>query len=323
MRFVAYGLAIESDMDFPSSSISVRDPEVTFRVAPVEKLACDANASRACVLTPGGLLIHWRNVGTFLIRNGNEIVADPDPGVEDSVIQMFLIGPALGILLHQRGVIVLHASVVNVGGRAIGFMGEKGWGKSTTAAAMNARGHALVADDILAVTFKRDGTPIAHPGPPHFKLWPESAVATFGDDPDQLNRVHPKVEKRHRFANTAFSEAPLPLCHLYVLDRGDRLESIPIPPAGALLACVVHNYLTGIIDVLGGLDKNFQQTARLVQRVTVSLLKRPKDLNALSDIAQLVEQNVSGLNGFQNLKLNGAANHVSNHVAKNVVKPGQ
>ena len=136
--------------------------------------------------------------------------------------------------MHQRGLLVLHASVVSFDGVAVGFLGERGWGKSTTAAALNARGHALVADDILAIQTGSDGVPMAQPGPPHFKLWPEAAAASFGDDPDQLKRLHSQVEKRTRFATNALRK-PLPLSHLYVLDRGEELEVVPVAPAEALV----------------------------------------------------------------------------------------
>jgi hypothetical protein len=293
MRFLAYGLTIQSEIGFPGLPGSARDPLVTIRRARVEKPACDANARRACALSEGGLRIYWRGVGTFHIRHGNEILIEPEPGVEEALVRLFLIGPALGILLHQRGVLVLHASVVSIGGHVVGFMGEKGWGKSTTAAALNAKGHALVADDILAIIFGTDGTPMVQPGPPHFKLWPEAAAASFGDDPNQLKPLHSQVEKRERPANTRFMKEPLPLRQLYVLDRGTRLESIPMAPTAALLACVRHNYLANIVKVLGGQDKNFLQCAQLVRRVSVSSLKRPKDLGALEEIAQLVEQDVA------------------------------
>lgn len=295
MRFVAYGLTIESEIHFQNLPTGILSPEVTMRVAKIKKPPCAADAVRACALTVDGVRIYWRGVGTFHIRCGNEIAVDPEPGVEEAVVRLFLIGPALAILLHQRGVLVLHASVVRIGQQAVGFMGEKGWGKSTTAAALNAKGHALIADDILAITLGADGIAMVQSGPPHFKLWPEAAVASFGDDPYRLAPVHSQIEKRERFANTGFIKEALPLRHLYILDRGGpRPESIPMAPAAALLACVRHNYLSKIMISLGDQDKNFIQSAQLVQRVSASSLRRPKNLGALGEIAKLIEQDVAG-----------------------------
>ena len=64
--------------------------------------------------------------------------------------------------LRLRGVPALHASAVAVGGAALAVVGSAGAGKSTTAAARAARGHAVVADDVLALRalLGRDGPPI-------------------------------------------------------------------------------------------------------------------------------------------------------------------
>jgi hypothetical protein len=266
------------------------DPQVIVRLAKVEKPACEAEAERASEFQPGDYRIYWRGVGTYQIREGREILIEPEPGVEESIIHLFLVGPALAYLLHQRGLLVLHASVVSINGFVVGFLGEKGWGKSTTAAALNAKGHPLVADDLLAVMPGRDGTPMVLPGPPHFKLWPEAAAAAFGDDPESLVRLHSRVEKRARPANSGLLDVPVPLRHLYILDRGTQLESVPLAPAEALLALVRHTYLSGLMKPLGGMDENFRQCVQLTRQVSVSFLKRSSDLNALGDIVSLIEE---------------------------------
>ena len=64
----------------------------------------------------------------------------------------------MGILLHQRGRMVLHASAVNINDGAVAFMGHNGAGKSTTTFSFMASGYPLVADDILSLEF-REGVP--------------------------------------------------------------------------------------------------------------------------------------------------------------------
>src|SRR5690606_4563991 len=131
------------------------------------------------------------------------------------------------------------------------FLGEKGWGKSTTAAALNARGHALVADDLLAV-LPYFHEPMVQPGLAHLKLWPDAVAASFGEDPSKLVRLHSNVEKRIRGADTGVNSDLMPLRRLYLLGHGSTLQSVPMAPAAALMSLIRHSYLSHLMHLLGG-----------------------------------------------------------------------
>jgi hypothetical protein len=48
------------------------------------------------------------------------------------------------------------------------------------------------------------------------------------------------------------------------------------------------------MKLLGGLNANFRQCVQLAGAVPVRSLKRPRNLSALGDIVELVEQDVAG-----------------------------
>ena len=73
--------------------------------------------------------------GTMAERHGTEIVVDPLPSL----------GMGFGLLLRPRGLVVLHASSVDIDGKAVAFVGNPGRGKSTLALALLEQGHKLVA----------------------------------------------------------------------------------------------------------------------------------------------------------------------------------
>ena len=141
-------------------------------------------------------------VGAFLVRGGKEIIVDAISGVEESLIRLPLLGMVLAAVLQQRGLLVLHASAVAFNGDAVAFLGGSGWGKSTLAATLYARGHPLVADDLVAVDVGGRENPIVLPGFPQLKLLPEAAAASLGDDAELLPRLASGFDKRsHRAAN--------------------------------------------------------------------------------------------------------------------------
>ena len=62
------------------------------------------------------------------------------------------------------------------------FAGDSGGGKSTTAAALHARGLDLVTDDLLVLDPDAAGGVVVYPGFPVLRLWPEAAAAvTLGE----------------------------------------------------------------------------------------------------------------------------------------------
>jgi hypothetical protein len=74
-----------------------------------------------------------------------------DPSADPALLPILLRGTATALLLELRGDLTLHASAVQVEGRALAFAGPSGSGKTTTAALFCAAGAGLVSDDVLHV----------------------------------------------------------------------------------------------------------------------------------------------------------------------------
>jgi hypothetical protein len=240
-----------------------------------------ADAQNACLF--------WPEVGAFQITRGNEITVEPAPGVEARALRLFLLGPALALLLSQRGLFVLHASAVEVEGCAVAFLGESGQGKSTTAAAFHAHGHPVIADDVVAVQID-DGFPAVYPGYPQLKLWPE-AVAALGDSAERLPQLHPDILKRGQDVRRRFVAECLPLASLYVLAEGPALEIHPLRASEAAIEVVRHTYAARFLCRLGP-AVHLQQSAGLVRSARVQRLQRPCSLEQLPNLVRGVEADV-------------------------------
>jgi hypothetical protein len=176
-----------------------------------------------------------------------------------------------------------------VSGGAALFLGEAGRGKSTTAAALHARGHALATDDVAVLRVEEGGSPpVLFPGFPQLKLWPE-ALASLGEDPGGLPRCNPRLEKRARRAARGFSSAPLPVERIYVLEEGDVPEIVPLRPREALAELLRHTY--GAMGVGGA--SHFLGCAGVANEVAVLSLRRRKSLRRLPELARLVEEDLA------------------------------
>lgn len=190
-----------------------------------------------------GLGYAYRGVASFIVEAGVRITVCIEPGVEEHIARLSLLGPALGLLLHQRGFHVLHASTVAHEGEAVAFVGAGGWGKSTTAALLQSVGWELVSDDVTALCVPNargggsESRVLAQPGFPQIKLWPDAAAAA-GEDADTLPRLHPDFEKRALRSSAAFASEPRPVRRIYSLGFGDRLaiESASVQQGFAELA---------------------------------------------------------------------------------------
>jgi hypothetical protein len=267
------------------------DADVMIRVGNANPpAASQARAEGHLYTTAEEVFLHWEDAGSLSVRRGREIIVDPFPGVEERIIRVCILGPALGVLLHQRGQLVLHASAVALDGGAVAFLGEAGWGKSTMAAALYARGHGIVADDVTAVQAEK-AHPIVHPGFPQLKLWPEAAIAV-GDVPETLPRIEPSLEKRALPAAHEFSRDPLPLRCIYVLAESETQEIEPLGSQEALVELVRHSYTSRLLRVVGA-SSHFLQCSNVVKNVTIRSLKRPRSLASLSDLAQLVGKDLA------------------------------
>lgn len=291
-KYVAYGLRIDSDLRLPELEPSdhvVSEVQIRHRVLPSAAVLRD---QFSC--SPECALFEWESVGRFRVSKGTDIFVEIRRDVEERLVRLPLLGTVLAALLHQRGLLALHASAVAVNGRVAVFLGDKGGGKSTTAAALYRRGHTLITDDVLAIRPDGIDTRVV-PGFPQFKLTPAS-VRALGEDPTRLRPLSRHSTKRARLAQDRFrAQAVLPIGTIYVLDRGPHLELVDVAPQQAFAELLRYTYNVLQLRRTPEADRAvlLKQYADLAGHVSVKYLRRTDDLGALSDIATLVESDLN------------------------------
>jgi hypothetical protein len=276
------GLSVESEIALPgliARPLNGDPPDVAIRQAPVPETLEHPEASGPTWEMAGDrFLLRIPGIARFLLTGGRVLAFAPEGPVDD--VRAFVIGTAFGILLHQRGAIVLHASAVKVGGKAVVFCGASGAGKSTLAAALGQRGYPLVTDDVCAVSFDAAGAPVISPDGRQLKLWAQ-AIAQLGLPHGEP--VRDAIEKFYVEPAEAFGAA-MPLGAIYVL-REARPPIVPgierpnVVDASLLLrrnACRPH-----LVQRMGRRADYFYAATAIAGHAGIYHLSRPLDFSEL------------------------------------------
>lgn len=188
----------------------------------------------------GACRIAVRGVATYRIDPvGRRVTIDPDSGRSAADIRVFLLGTVFAALCYRRGLLPLHASCVRIGGRAVALAGASGMGKSTLAAALMRRDHAVLADDVTVLDTTAVGGPWVLPTFPRLRLRHDSLLRT-GLPTDDADRGGPADGKYHLPIETGFCAQPLPLAAVFHLEPvGDRTDRRPRRLHGAEAAAWV------------------------------------------------------------------------------------
>lgn len=296
--YLTYGLGVNSAFPLPElTAMEVTTPDVTIRLGKTGRgiPKTDHNGS-FFELHPHEAFLFWEQVGGFVVRDGKEITVDPLPGVEESLLRLPLLGAVFSAAIQQRGFLGLHASAVAIDGQAVVFVGASGQGKSTTAASLYARGHTLLADDLVVLDLDTEsGVPMLYPSFPQLKLFPEAAAASLGDNPDDLPLLMAGVDKRSRVAKTGFSPQAVPVKCIYILKTNPTFEIESLLPQEQIVQLIQKSY--GALVFTHWLKgktaaAHLRKCVALANSVPLRWLKRPRDLGSLGELAQAIEVNV-------------------------------
>jgi hypothetical protein len=278
----AYGLDIASDLALALPPGGLGEPDLVLvrgvdREVPQERPAGDrlAEVLRAdhtifytLCRTPEQTVLRYPGLCDFVGGRGfRQVTVYLQPGADEGLLAVMISGTLLAVHLQLRHELVLHASAVQVGDRAIAFVGSSGMGKSTLAAALCDLGCGLVTDDLLRVDVRNDAV-MAHPGGTENRLRPSARELAVSAPPES---VHETADGRLALRPRTWVNGVLPLAAC-VVPRPTRdathVTATRLRPSSALLR------LSRYPRVLGWTDKPsmsfaFQALADLVERVPV------------------------------------------------------
>ncbi|NDV01348.1 serine kinase [Pseudoroseicyclus tamaricis] len=293
-RYRAFGLRIHSEIPLPEMAPEAPGdalPDVTIlRGPPLDETG---RTSPEAQFQPGRAEFFWPAVGRFTVTAPGRIEASAAAGVSDELLAFPLLGPVLATLLHMRGLFLLHASAITMNGRdAIVLAGDKGAGKSTTAAALCHAGHAMLSDDIVALG--DEAPPAVLPAWNQMKLSAEAAAHLAPEASVTRGHVHDDIPKLRILMPGEPPAAAVPLARVYTLKR-DSAVSVPqirpLSPPQALALTLRYAYMArfhGMAPKGEAERRSFRQASALAGQVTMGELLLPVGIDRLPAVADVI-----------------------------------
>lgn len=292
-----FGLNIQSSIPLPArlvQDISDRIPDVIIEYGDApEKLKHPQSKDMYYEASPGEFLLSVQWLGRYYIHEGRRITVTPNPGVNHEWILVFLMGSAMGALLHQRNYLVLHAGAIRANDSALIFLGPSGIGKSTLAAGFHQRGYPFLADDVCAVAMI-NGKPFVIPGFLQLKLW-DDVLKKLGKDRDRFKSIvwTGHLEKYFMPIHQE-NEPPVPLKTVFSL-RAQNIDHISLEPLAGIkkIEPLVRNtYRRGFLHGLGGKKEHFRHCAMVAAQTNMYQIERPKKSFLLNELMDALEANI-------------------------------
>lgn len=228
----------------------------------------------------------------------------PRFSLDDALV--YLVGPVLGATLRLLRRSVLHASAVEVDGRALLVMGDAGAGKSTLTAALVDAGLPLITEDVAALDVV-DGAPLrVFRGGTRVKLWPESVRGLRGREDALPLLVPSSVDWHKRYLDCAermTAHDAVPVAAIVHLERTPDVDSPELTPLRAhdkLLCLLANGYASRLVRPDDRADE-LSRVSRVAQEVPVLRMRYPDRFEALPGVVdtlrRLVEKREPGGGG--------------------------
>ncbi len=299
-HYSIFGLSLGADFELPELLPAPPTPAPDIRIlrAGIPPLIPDGSAKRGAEqIGPALYRFEIAQVARYQVEQGATIQVEPAAEADPGDVRLWLLGTALGVLLHQRGLLPLHVSAVAVDGTAFAFCGHSGAGKSTLAAALHRHGLPLLTDDVALVTPGQHQV-MLYPGFPRIKLW-RDALDHFELDPQGLIPDMTRTDKYHLRLEQAdgFHATALPMRRLYLLERSPdaQIHIEPVRGHNAIGLIGENTYRVGIARRMGTAADHLVRCGQVANRIQVFRFQRPWQLDRLQASTDALLAHMQGL----------------------------
>src|SRR5688572_28600481 len=102
--YSVFGLHVRSDLALPEllAADPQSEPQAFIRLGAIARGPVPHAAVQSF---EDGVLIAIPEVGRYAITGGSQIIIDREPDAPHANVRLYLLGSAMGVLLHQRGLL--------------------------------------------------------------------------------------------------------------------------------------------------------------------------------------------------------------------------
>ena len=250
----------------------------------------------------------------YSIEGDSRIVVERIPATREDFAGLYISGLILATMLGARDILTLHGSAVvgsasgsgsagsagnagSLGGTAsphsLVFIGDKGAGKSTTAAALSARGYIILCDDVIPIapgpTAQGGAMPnsLVLPGIPLPKLLADAYEKLIGD-PHEAPHLFDGVNKYQVILPS--SDTPALLRAIFALEISGHADQTALRIEPIKGAAKIQRVLQNAMS-LQGLDDPasiFSRCAERLAAVPCFRVVRPAGKNCLDELVDAI-----------------------------------
>jgi hypothetical protein len=239
-------------------------------------------------------ITYWGGIEFVVFDSGAQIRMSYPASSNLEDVAAILAGPVLGFAMRLLGVFCIHASVVAIDGYALALVAPSGGGKSTTAAALAARGHAVISDDVLALRIERDRI-VVQPGFPWLRLCNDS-MEVLQEQGARLATTQQGEKRIAQLPQPGYrcTLDPLPLVAIYTMNSIAEEESIGEFPGAVALMLLLGNTYPDLFYRFHKMHRadELLRAKQVLQHVAVRGINYPRRLDRLTELCELLERDM-------------------------------
>ncbi len=292
--YTAFGLIISSEIQFPelvASENKEADLKIIIGVTP--KLLENPDFSNdEFSITPTQFLQHIEEVAYYYAEKGEIIIVEPYKDADLRSLRIYLLCSTMSAIIHQRGMIPMHASGILTDQGVVLIIGDSGAGKSTTIKALIKRGHQIFTDDVCVLQ-NQNGKIVGIPSYPVMKLWKNTFKLLELGEVDGEARLWPDVDKFAVYFHNGFISSWKKISKIFILEKSEDIyQPILINQSGveAFIAIGSNTYRGCYIEPMKLIALHFAMVNGVIKQCEVLKITRPAEGDSVSLVTELIEK---------------------------------